>query len=70
MVSGRLFDWSVVGGSVVGGFNKTLPRYEKLVSIDFPIYGNIFSQFMGNRWGYPHLSHSWILGDFSCGPSS
>ena len=44
----------------------TIPRYGKLVSIDFPMYGNIFSQFMENRWGYPYLSHSWILRDFSC----
>ena len=46
----------------------TIPRYGKLVSIDFPMYGNIFSQFMENRWGYPYLSHSWILRDFSFEP--
>ena len=44
----------------------TIPRYGKLVSIDFPMYGNIFLQFMENRWGYPYLSHSWILRDFPC----
>ena len=26
MVSGRWVGWSVVGGSVVGGFNKTRPK--------------------------------------------
>ena len=41
----------------------TIPRYGKLVSVDFPMYGDIFSQFMKNRWGYPYLSHSWILRD-------
>ena len=30
------------------------------------MYGNIFSWFMENRWEYPHISHSWILKDFSC----
>ena len=30
------------------------------------MYGNIFYQFMENRWGYLYLSHSWILRDFSC----
>ena len=47
---------------------KTLaiPRFGKLVSIDFPMYENIFSQFMENRWGYPYYSHSWILRDYSC----
>ena len=45
--------------------NHAIPRYGKLVSIDFPMSGNIFSQFMESRWGYPYLSHSWILRDFS-----
>ena len=45
----------------------TIPRYGKLVSIDFPMYGNIFTQFMENRLEYPYLSHSWILRDFSNG---
>ena len=31
------------------------------------MYGNIFSQFMENRWKYTYLSHSWILRDFSYG---
>ena len=44
----------------------TIPRYGKLVSIDFPMNGNVSSQFMENRWEYPYLSHSWILRNFSC----
>ena len=30
------------------------------------MYGDIFSQFMENRWEYPYLSYSWILRDFCC----
>ena len=44
----------------------TIPRYGKLVPIDFLMYGKFFFQFMEKRWEYPYLSHSWILRDFSC----
>ena len=46
----------------------TILRYGKLVLdfMDFPMYGNIFSQFVEKRWKYPYLFHPWILKDFSC----
>ena len=40
--------------------------WETSFHVDFPMYENIFSQFMESKWGYPYLSHSWILRDFSC----
>ena len=38
--------------------------HNSYISIDFPIYRNIFSQFMENKQEYPYLPHSWILRDF------
>ena len=46
--------------------SHTIPRYGELVSIDFPMYENIFSQLMDNWWEYPYLSYWWILRDFAC----
>ena len=46
--------------------SHTIPRFGKLVSIDFPMYGNIFTQFMENKWEYPYLCHSRILRDLVC----
>ena len=42
-----------------------IPRYGKLVPIDFLMYGNFFFQFMEKRWEYPYLFHPWILRDFT-----
>ena len=42
-----------------------IPRYGKQVSMDFPMYLDIFYQLMENRYE-PYLSQSWILRDFSC----
>ena len=45
----------------------TIPRYGKLVPIDFLMYGNFFfSSSWKKRLEYPYLSHSCILRDFSC----
>ena len=47
-------------------YSHIIPRYGKLVSIDFPMHGNIFSQFIEKKWEYPYLSYSWIFRDFFC----
>ena len=44
----------------------TVLRYGKLIPMDFPMYGNIFTQLVEKRWEYPYLFHPWILRDFSC----